>query len=67
MAAFQDLLKARCPQDAIAGSKWWCTWVMRSRLPEMKKVVTSIRKHWDGIVAYLETRLTNIPAEAVNG
>jgi transposase len=67
LAAFQDLLKARCPQDAIAGLKWWYTWVMRSRLPEMKKVVASIRKHWDGIVAYLETRLTNGPAEAVNG
>ena len=29
--------------------------------------VKSIREHWDGIVAYLETRLTNGPAEAVNG
>ena len=67
LAAFQDLLKARCAQDAIAGLKWWCTWVMRSRLPEMKKVVRSIREHWEGIVAYLDTRLTNGPAEAVNG
>ena len=67
LAAFQDLLKARNPQDAIAGLKWWCNWVMRSRLPEMKKVVKSIRNHWEGIVAYLETRLTNGPAEAVNG
>jgi transposase len=25
------------------------------------------RLHWDGIVAYLETRLTNGPAEAING
>jgi hypothetical protein len=30
-------------------------------------VVRNIREHWDGIVAYLETRLTNGPAEAVNG
>jgi transposase len=67
LAAFQDLLKARDSQDAIAGLKWWCTWVMRSRLPEMKKVVKSIRNHWEGIVAYLETRVTNAPAEAVNG
>lgn len=67
LAAFQDLLKARQPQEAVDGLKWWCAWVMRSRLPEMKRVVTSIRAHWDGLVAYLETRLTNGPAEAMNG
>lgn len=39
---------------------------MRSQLPEIKKVVKSIREHWDGIVAYLETRRTNGPAEAAN-
>jgi len=67
LAAFQDLLKAHQPKEAVEGLKWWCAWVMRSRLPEMKRVVTSIREHWDGLVAYLETRLTNGPAEAING
>lgn len=67
LTAFQDLLRARRPREAIDGLKWWCTWVMRSRLEPMKKVVKSIREHWDGIVAYLETRLTNGPAEAING
>jgi len=67
LTAFQDLLQARRPQEAIEGLKWWCTWVMRSRLEPMKKVVKSIRQHWEGIVAYLETRLTNGPAEAING
>jgi len=33
----------------------------------MIKVAKSIKAHWDGIVAYLETRLTNAGAEAVNG
>jgi len=67
LAAFQDLLKARRVEEALDGLKWWCGWVMRSRLEPMKQVVRSIREHWDGIVAYLETRLTNGPAEAVNG
>lgn len=67
LAGFQDLLQAECPRQAVAGLRWWCGWAMRSRLPEIKKVVKSIREHWDGIVAYLETRLTNGPAEAVNG
>lgn len=67
LVGFQDLLRAQCPKEAVAGLKWWCQWAMRSRLEEIKKVVRTIREHWDGIVAYLETRLTNGPAEAVNG
>ena len=38
-----------------------------SRIPEMVKVAKSIKAHGDGMVAYLETRLTNAGAEAMNG
>ena len=47
--------------------KWWCGWVGRSQIPEMKKVARTMRGHWDGIVAYLRTRVTNGAAEALNG
>lgn len=47
--------------------RWWCGWVRRSRIPEMVKVAKSIREHWDGIVAYMKTRITNGAAEALNG
>jgi len=67
LAAFQDLLKADEVQDAVSGLKWWYNWVCHSRIPEMIKVAKSIKAHWDGIVAYLETRLTNAGAEAMNG
>ena len=67
LAAFQDLLKAHNPQDAISGLKWWYNWVTHSRIPEMIKVAKSIKKHWDGVIAYIETRLTNGPMEALNG
>ena len=67
LSAFQDLLKAPAVTEAVAGLKWWYNWVCHSRIPEMIGVAKSIKKHWDGIVAYLETRLTNGPAEAVNG
>lgn len=33
----------------------------------MKKVAQTIRKHWDGVVAYLKTKITNGVAEALNG
>jgi len=67
LAAFQDLLKARKVPDAVSGLKWWYNWVCHSRVPEMIKVAKSIKVHWNGIVAYLETRLTNAAAEALNG
>ena len=57
------------PDAAVAERdlKWWCGWVGRSKIPEMKKVAKAIRGHWDGIVAYLNTRITNGAAEAING
>ncbi len=67
LAAFQDLLKARNVEEAVSGLKWWYNWVCHSRIPEMIKVAKSIKVHWNGIVAYLQTRLTNASAEALNG
>lgn len=67
LAAFQDLLKARVVADALSGLRWWYNWVCHSRIAEMIKVAKSVKAHWDGIVAYLETRLTNAAAEAING
>lgn len=57
------------PDAAVAERdlKWWCGWVGKSKIPEMKKVAKTIRGHWDGIVAYLNTRITNGAAEAING
>jgi len=40
---------------------------MRGRLEPFKKVAKSIREHWDGIVAFMETRLTNGLIETING
>ena len=67
LAAFQDLLKAPAVEDAVGGLKWWYNWVCHSRIPEMIKVAKSVKAHWEGIVAYVETRLTNAAAEALNG
>ena len=45
----------------------WCTNVMRSRVAPMKDVAKMIRKHFDGIVAWTQTRQTNGFIEALNG
>ena len=45
----------------------WCTNVMRSRVAPMKEVARMIRKHFNGIVAWTQTRQTNGFIEALNG
>ena len=45
----------------------WCTQVMRSKVAPMKTVARMIRQHFDGIVAWVQTRQTNGFLEALNG
>ena len=47
--------------------KQWCTNVLRSKVEPMKDVARMIRKHFDGIVAWAQTRQTNGFIEALNG
>ena len=46
---------------------WCCGWVGRLRIPEMKRASRMIRAHWDWIVAYIKTRVSNGAVEAPNG
>lgn len=47
--------------------KRWCTGVMRSKVEPMKEVAAMIRRHFEGIVAWAQTRRTNGFLEALNG
>ena len=44
----------------------WLTWAARSRLAPFVKLARTIRKHAVGILAYLDTRMTNGPVEGIN-
>jgi transposase len=59
-------------QDILAGDdpaslRWWVTRARRSRLEPFRKLADSLMEHWDGVVAFLETRVTNGVIEALNG
>lgn len=45
----------------------WCTNVMRSKVQPMKQVAALVRKHLEGIVAWVHSRQTNGFLEAING
>jgi transposase len=61
-----------CLQDMLSmggeeGLRHWCAWADRSRLAPFRKLSRTIKAHWQGIIAFMETRLTNAAMEAVNG
>jgi transposase len=44
----------------------WLAWASRSRLKPFVKVARTIRKHFDGVTAYFQNRLTNGIVEGFN-
>lgn len=46
--------------------KGWMTAVRRSRLEPMKKFMETVQQHYDGILAFINTGLTNAIAEGLN-
>jgi transposase len=63
----RDILDRKQINVASAMLKQWCTNVLRSRVEPMKDVARMIRAHFDGIVAWAQTRQTNGFIEALNG
>jgi transposase len=46
--------------------KNWLTATLRSRLEPLRKFVTTIREHYFGVIAFINSRLTNAIAEGLN-
>ncbi len=63
----RDILERKQINVVSAMLEQWCTNVMRSKVEPMKEVARMIRKHFDGIVAWAQTRQTNGFLEALNG
>lgn len=54
------------PNEAREALQNWLSWASRSKLKPFVKVARTIRKHFQGIVAYVKTRLTNGLVEGLN-
>jgi transposase len=59
----QDVLSQEDPEQL----RWWCSRAKRSRLAPFKKLADTLRQHWEGVTAFMETRVTNGVIEAING
>lgn len=63
----RDILNRKQINIVSAMLAQWCTNVMRSKVEPMKDVAHMIRHHFDGILAWTQTRQTNGFIEAING
>jgi transposase len=51
---------------AIAYLKKWYFWATHSRLEPIKQVAYTIKRHWDGIIQYIVSRVNNGILEGIN-
>ena len=61
--SLQDVLSENDP----AFLKWWFNWAAHSQLEPFKKLARTLKEHLAGVLAFMETRLTNAAMEAING
>jgi transposase len=45
---------------------WWPGWADRSRLESFRKLSRTLKEYFHGVLAHLDTRLTNAAIEAIN-
>lgn len=62
----REIMSRKQPNVVRGLLRQWCTNVMRSKVEPMRDVAAMIRKHFDGILAWVETRQTNGFLEAIN-
>jgi transposase len=62
---FRDLFN-RPARAAARYLRSWCSWAQRSRLPEMVRVSRTIREHWDGVLRWFTSQISNGVLEGIN-
>ena len=65
--ALREALQEVLADGDLPSIRWWLGWADRSRLEPFRKLSRTLKHHFHGTLAYLETRLTNAAIEAVNG
>jgi len=63
----REILTRKQPNVVRILLRQWCTNVLRSKVEPMKEVAQLIRKHFEGILAWVTSRQTNGFLEAING
>jgi transposase len=64
--SFQEFYTLSSRQEAEAYLKKWYFWATHSRLPAMIDAAKSVKRHWDGILRWFDTRIANGLMEGIN-
>ncbi|HJJ47155.1 MAG TPA: ISL3 family transposase, partial [Methanocorpusculum sp.] len=64
---FQELWKCKTPSAAEKFLKQWYFWITHSKIPQMKELAKTIKRHWKGIINYFFAHVTNGILEGING
>lgn len=63
---FQEIYHAQSQQDFEKLLKKWYFWATHSRLEPIKQAAYSIRRHWEGVLKWFESRINNGILEGLN-
>jgi len=63
---FQDLFAYVDRESAEVELKRWYFWATHSRIPAIIKAAKTIKAHWEGVLRWFESRLTNGLMEGIN-
>jgi len=64
--AFQDLYQQVGPEQATSFLKRWYFWATHSRLEPVIDAARTIKRHWDGILRWFNSKIANGLMEGVN-
>jgi transposase len=65
--ALQDVYFAPSRVSAEKHLKVWYNWAIRSQIEHVKRVARTVKNHWNGILSWFNSKLSNGYVEAVNG
>jgi transposase len=63
---FLDIFTYTSPHYARRAAEAWIAWAHRSRLAPFVRLARTVRKHLDGILAFIDSRPTNARLEGMN-
>lgn len=64
--AYQAIYNAETEEDFILLLKKWYFWATHSRLKPIQEVAKTIKKHWDGVVEWKRSQISNGILEGLN-
>jgi transposase len=64
--AFQDLYEQPSTPTAAAFLKKWYFWATHSRLEPMIEAAHTVKRHWDGILRWFDSKIANGLIEGIN-